>query len=119
MKRMALLSAVAVSVFTPAFAADLTPEDKSQYTLFNPTPVDLMRPWRTDRAGATPYTIDAGHFEVDVTAVSYANVEREEIVLPFVPFKQRTDVWRYGVTSIKLGLLNRLDAEVTIVPYET
>jgi len=67
----------------------------------------------------TPYTIDAGHFEVDVTAVSYAYVEREVILFPFTPFKRSTDVWRYGVTSIKMGLLNRLDAEVTIVPYET
>ncbi|HTL78180.1 MAG TPA: hypothetical protein VL136_02145, partial [Candidatus Babeliales bacterium] len=41
--------------------------DKSHYTLFNPTPIDLRRPYNTDRPSKTdsPYTVDAGVFQVE------------------------------------------------------
>jgi hypothetical protein len=41
--------------------------DKSHYTLFNPTPVDLRRPYNTDRPSKTdsPFTIDAGVFQIE------------------------------------------------------
>ena len=59
---------LAVSVLNSTFCAEPTPDGKSQYTLFNPTPSESMRAWRTDRAGVSPYTIDAGHFEFDLAA---------------------------------------------------
>jgi hypothetical protein len=42
--------------------------DKSQYTLFNPTPIDLRRAYNTDRPSKTdsPFTIDAGVFQIYV-----------------------------------------------------
>jgi len=124
MKRMVALSVVAVSVLTPTFAAELIPDDKSQYTLFNPTPADSMRPWRTDQAGVSPYTIDAGHFEVNLTALTYGYDESEQFfafsqVGPFFRLKIITEAWTYGAFVAKVGLANRLDAEVGIVPYET
>jgi hypothetical protein len=38
--------------------------DKSQYTLFDPVPDQLMRNFNTDRPpkANSPYTVDAGHF---------------------------------------------------------
>jgi hypothetical protein len=41
--------------------------DKSQYTFFNPTPIDLRRPYNTDRPSKTdsPYTVDAGVFQIE------------------------------------------------------
>jgi hypothetical protein len=41
-----------------AYAQDFTLQteptpDKSQYTLFNPTPIDLRRPYNTDRPSKT------------------------------------------------------------------
>ena len=38
--------------------------DKSQYNLFNPTPVDLMRDFSSSRPDQTtgPHSVDAGHF---------------------------------------------------------
>ena len=41
--------------------------DKSQYTLFNPTPKEQMRPFNTDRPTKSnvPYTVDAGHFQIE------------------------------------------------------
>src|SRR6516162_8634998 len=50
-----------------ASAASTPTPDKSQYTLLNPTPRDLWRPYNTDRPSKTdsPYTIDAGVFQVE------------------------------------------------------
>lgn len=120
---MALLSVLAQSVLTSTLAADLTPPDKSQYTLFNPTPTDSMRPWSTDRAGATPYTIDAGHFEVNLTALTYGYDESERVFAPFqfafFRLRTTTEAWAYGAIEAKVGLANRLDAEVAFVPFQT
>jgi len=98
--------------------------DKSHYTLFNPTPTDSLRTWRTDHAGVVPYTIDAGHLEVDVTAISYGH--DDQVVgfvflsgIGLVELRQKLEIWRYGFTQLRIGLLNNLDAEVMIEPYQT
>jgi len=43
---------------------------KSRYTLFNPTPRELVREMNTDRPDKTesPYTPDAGHFQIEAAA---------------------------------------------------
>ncbi|HZQ48404.1 MAG TPA: hypothetical protein VFC07_15410, partial [Verrucomicrobiae bacterium] len=94
-------------------AEDLTDAGKSQYTLLNPTPPQLMRDWYTDHAGVSPYTIDAGHYEADITAVSYGYHHRNP-----ANGLLTVEAWSIGTTVIKAGLLNNLDAEVTIRPYE-
>jgi len=71
-----------------------------------------MRPWYTDNAGQTPYTIDAGHFEGDVTAFGYAYFHRA-----YPPVQQRSRKYIFGGTEIKAGLLNNVDIELSIVPY--
>src|SRR5207253_1969146 len=47
--------------------AEVRSQDKSQYTLFNPTPRDRMRDFNTDRPTKSnvPYTVDAGHFQYE------------------------------------------------------
>lgn len=94
-------------------ADDLSSTNKSQYTLLNPTPSELMRPWYTDNAGQSPYTIDAGHFEGDLTAFSYGHFHRSN-----PDFSQTTQAYSYADTEIKAGLLNNVDLEVAIEPYE-
>ncbi|WP_375396658.1 hypothetical protein [uncultured Sphingomonas sp.] len=49
---------------TPAISVENDAIDKSQYTLFDPTPRAAMRPFSTDRPDTTesPYTVDAGIF---------------------------------------------------------
>jgi len=56
------------------FSAASTPRpDKSQCTLFNPTPIHLRRPYNTDRPSKTdsPFTIDAGVFQIESDVASW------------------------------------------------
>ena len=117
MKRIILFSVLAAAFLPSSRGDEPSAEDKSHYTLFNPAPTDSLRVWRTDHAGLVPYTMDAGHVEADVIAVSYAYDEPDFRGL--FPVNARTEAWSYGITQIKLGLLNRLDAEVIIMPYQT
>src|SRR5262249_21376096 len=47
--------------------------DKSVFNIFNPTPKEFLRTMDTDGPGSTesPYTVDAGHFQVEMTLVDY------------------------------------------------
>ena len=84
-----------------------TAEDKSQYTLFNPTPNEKMRSFNTDRPTKSnvPYTVDAGHFqwEGDVLIYGFDNTTTPG-----------TDItsWVIGNPTFKAGILNNLDFEV-------
>jgi hypothetical protein len=93
-------------------AADARAEDKSQYTLFNPTPVDKMRDFNTDRPTKSfvPYTVDAGHFqyEGDIFIYSYDNTST-----PDTNFTS----WVIGNPTFKLGLLNNVAFQVNLSAY--
>ena len=118
-KRTILCLVLAAACLGYSRGDETSAEDKSRYTLFNPTPTDSLRIWRTDHAGIVPYTIDAGHFEADITAVSYGYDEQDFGGFFGGGIKGRTESWGYGITQVKLGLLNRVDAEVIIRPYQT
>lgn len=81
--------------------------DKSMYTLFNPTPKDLMRPFNTDRPTKSnvPYTVDAGHFqyEGDIFIYSFDNTT--------TPDTDNTS-WVLFNPTFKAGLTNWADLEV-------
>src|SRR5262245_6510366 len=79
--------------------------DKSQYTLFNPTPIDLRRPYNTDRPSKTdsPFTIDAGVFQIESDVANWT-LDYENGV--------RTRTWIAGNTNFKLGLTNWMDLQV-------
>src|SRR5688572_7370925 len=79
-------------------------DDKSQYTLFNPTPPDLMRELSTDRPDKTEsaYTVDAGHVQIEMDVVSYVYDHSGE---PDV------EAWDFAIANFKLGLLNNLDLQ--------
>jgi hypothetical protein len=79
--------------------------DKSQYTLFNPTPIDLRRPYNTDRPSKTdtPYTVDAGVFQIESDVVNWT-LDYENGV--------RTRTWIVGNSNFKLGLTNWMDLQV-------
>jgi hypothetical protein len=89
-------------------SAELSPTptpDKSHYTLFNPTPVDLRRPYNTDRPSKTdsPYTVDAGVFQIESDVWNWT-LDYEKGV--------RTRTWIVGNANFKLGLTNWMDLQV-------
>lgn len=102
-----------------AFAAGTEKEgssavDKSAFTLFNPTPSEYLREMDTDGPGTTesPYTVDAGHFQLELTLVSYSN-DRDS----YEGVDYEFDVLALAPVLLKVGLLNRLDAQLALEPY--
>src|SRR5262245_12781506 len=79
--------------------------DKSQYTLFNPTPANCLREFDPDRPDVTdsPFTVDAGHIQFESGLFSYAlsRPDREGVVT------EELDVLD---TNIRLGITNRVSS---------
>src|SRR6185503_17207112 len=75
--------------------------DKSVFNLVNATPAEYLRALDTDGPGSTesPYTVDAGHFQVEMTLVSYTS-DRES----FDGVTQRFEAWAIAPMTLKIGL---------------
>lgn len=88
-----------------AFAADAV-KDKSGYNFFNPTPKDQMRELSTDRPDTTesPYSVDAGHYQFEVEALSYGKDKSEGVTTKTIN----------SVINAKVGLNNRSDLQVVL-----
>ena len=106
------LLALLLSAFAVPLLADDAPPDKSDFTLFNPTPDADLRSFSTDRPpkANSPYTVDAGHFqyETDIAVFGYGNTDGV-----------KTQDWTVVDPTLKLGLTNTIDAELQISPYES
>jgi len=104
--------AVAAGVEPPS--AGKPAVDKSVFNLFNPTPTEHLRAMDRDGPGSTesPYTVDAGHFQVELTLLAYTH-DRES----FAGMTQRFEEWEIASMNLKLGLLNQLDAQLVLEPY--
>lgn len=104
---LVVLSALAMVL--SADGADAS--DKSQYTLFNPTPKEFMRDMTTDRPDKTesPYTVDAGHFqfEMDLVSYTYDNEHAGGV-------ETRVDAFAIAPINLKVGLCNRVDLQVVV-----
>jgi len=85
--------------------------DKRPYTLFRPTPQELLRPMSTDRPDKTesPFTVDAGHFQVELDLVNYTHDQETENGV-----RLTTDAWAIAPLNWKMGLANRVDLQVII-----
>jgi hypothetical protein len=96
------------------FAVAAVAQDKGQYTLFNPTPADQMRPFSTDRPTKSnvPYTVDAGHvqYEGDLFIYSFNNTSTPDVDVAS---------WTVANPTFKLGLLNNVDFEVNFSAYNS
>jgi hypothetical protein len=106
---LALCSMGSLLVIPPADGADAS--DKSQYTLINPTPKELMREMSTDRPDKTesPYTVDAGHFQFEMDLVSYS-YDRESAG----GVETRVDAFAIAPINLKVGLCNQVDLQVVV-----
>jgi hypothetical protein len=94
----------------PTLGGAASTVDKSQFTLFNPTPRENLRDINALYNG--PYTVDAGHLQIETVALLYARdhntADGADVTTTFLS---------YGSTSLRLGLLNNLDVGVTVPPH--
>jgi hypothetical protein len=112
MRRALLLATMGLVAVLMVATVDASADDKDQYTLFNPTPVDKMRAFSTDRPTKSnvPYTVDAGHFQYEGDIFIYS---RDNTSTPDTSFTS----WVIGNPTFKLGLLNNVDFEVNFSAY--
>src|SRR5580693_6464087 len=82
-------------------------QEKSQFTLFNPTPPDQMRSFSTDRPTKSnvPYTVDASHFQYETDLVSFTHQ---------VIGTARTDTLLVPNPTFKVGVTNNADFEINV-----
>jgi hypothetical protein len=103
---------IGASLCAMLIASTAGAQDKSQYTLFNPTPKDKMRDFSTDRPTKSnvPYTVDAGHFqyEGDFFIYGYDNTSTPDTNITS---------WVIGNPTFKAGLTNWMDFEVNFSAY--
>jgi hypothetical protein len=81
--------------------------EKTQYHLFRPTPRHLMRELSTDRPDVTesPYTVDAGHFQVEMSFVEYGRDDGGD-------FSEVS----YFPANLKVGVTNSIDLQLVVTP---
>lgn len=101
------LSNVIASV---ANASEIVPH-KSGYHLLNPTSAGDLRKLSTDRPDQTesPYTVDAGHFQVELDAINATFDHDTESGADL-----RTRDWTAGGINLKAGLLNNVDIQFVL-----
>jgi hypothetical protein len=87
--------------------------EKSIYNFFNPTPRNLMREMNTDRPDTTesPFTVDAGHFQLELSFLDFTYDHRSE-------GDQTTRAWQVAPLLFKVGLLNNVDLQLGLEPYD-
>lgn len=109
-----LLAGLAVASAIGARAAEIDAARKRGYTLFNPTPANLMRDLSTDRPDQTEsaYTVDAGHFQLEMDFVNTLHDRDTEGGADV-----RSRAWALAPVNLKVGLLNNLDVQFMIDPY--
>ena len=96
-----------------AFAGN-EPAEKSRYTLFNPTPANLLREMSTDRPDTTEsaYSVDAGHVQIEMDLAAHTRDRHTE------DRDGGVESWSFANTNIKLGLSNCADLQVVVPVHE-
>ena len=84
--------------------------DKSQYTLFNPTPKESMREFNSDSPDLTdgPYTIDAGHLQIETAFLTYTLGDQNGMT---------TRTFSVLPTQLRLGVLNNTELDLIFGPF--
>jgi Putative MetA-pathway of phenol degradation len=107
-----LTAAAGVLLMGSIGTADASDPNKSQYTLFNPTPDRLLRDLTTDRPDTTesPFTVDAGRVQVETNLFGYTR-SRPDVEGTV------TDGYDFLVTNVRVGLTNSSEINVVVQPY--
>jgi hypothetical protein len=87
-------------------------QEKSQYSLFNPTPERQLREMTTDRPDTTesPFTVDAGHVQIETNVIGYAR-SRPDMDGAV------TSGYEFATTNVRIGLTNDVEASFVWQPY--
>jgi hypothetical protein len=101
------------AIFCVACASVADAQEQPQasgYTLFNPAPDDQLRPLCTDRPGkgTSACTVDPGHVQIEIDAFDQS-LDRQG------PIDTTTTL--IGSPTIKLGVTDTADIEMTLMPY--
>jgi hypothetical protein len=86
--------------------------EKGRYHLFNPVPLAGMR--EMEALYENPYTVDAGHVQVETYPFGYRRDHDRSADTDTV-----IEGWTFAPTTLRLGLLDNLDAHVSLAPYTT
>lgn len=108
------LTVISLAVAAEEPRASGVTTDKRKFNFFNPTPVEHLREMTIDGPGATesPYTVDAGHFQIEMAFADYTS-EQET----FDGEKYQLDWLAAAPMNLKVGLLNSLDLQLLLEPY--
>jgi hypothetical protein len=87
-------------------------QDKSQYSLWNPTPDRQLRDLTTDRPDTTesPFTVDAGRVQIETNVFGYTRSRPDEDGAV-------TDTYELAVTNVRIGLTSRAELSLVWQPY--
>ena len=88
------------------------PMAKNYFILLDPAPVPSLR--EINALYENPYTVDAGHVQVETFVLQYTRDQSS-----FEGSTTLHDAWTFGPMTLKLGVLNNLDAEVLLSPVYT
>ncbi|MBL9175319.1 MAG: transporter [Verrucomicrobiales bacterium] len=85
------------------------------HSVFNPVPPDQMRPMTLDRPDKTesPYTVDAGHVQVEMDLMTYA----WDRGTPQSGGTRPTELW-VAPMNWKIGVVNHVDLQCILRPYQ-
>ncbi len=111
----AAITAVILLLASAALGDPTTQPDKSQYTLFNPTPADQLRKMDTDRPNKTntPHTIDAGHLQIEIGFFDY-DYYRDQ----YDAANSRIETLDLGQFNFRLGILDNLELNAVINSFD-
>jgi hypothetical protein len=105
-----LILAVAAAAAAPASAQEMVTDAPvpTRHTLFDPTPPAELHEFATDRPDTTesPYTVDAGHLQIELSAAEYTLGRDRSRTLDVLP------------VNLKLGLLDTVDLQLLFTPYQ-
>jgi Putative MetA-pathway of phenol degradation len=106
------LPRLAVGAAMLAATAASSSADKSQYSLFNPTPDRLLRDMTTDRPDITesPFTVDAGRVQIETNLFGYFRSRPEENATV-------TDIYDVAISNLRIGLTNNVELSLVWQPY--
>jgi hypothetical protein len=111
MNTMRCIGVILVGSVLQFSAAHAETADALDYSIFNPAPDDVLRPFCTDRPtkGTGPCTVDAGHLQIESDFFNATLQNNNGVVV---------DTYLYTNPTFRLGLAENVDVELNIAPYE-